>query len=123
MTAHQSADEMMLMSQEPQVTEEEACEFLDMLEKFCKDSMNPAATDVPGLDDVKFAFAGLILWFGFDEQDYEIRDLIRIFENRKGISYSVLIAGLRPVVEDARARMNVFKARRTPVSEQDDVPF
>lgn len=111
------------MSQELQVTEEEMCEFLDTLEKFCKDSMNPAATDVPDVDEVKFAFAGLILWFGFDERDYEIRDLIRIFENRKGISYSVLIAGLRPVVEDARERMTVFKARRTPVPEQDDLPF
>lgn len=111
------------MSQGSQVTEEEACSCLTTLERFCKDAMNSAATDVPDLEDVKFAFAGCILWFGLNERDYEIRDIIRIFESSRGISYSKLTENLRPVVEHLRQSMEFQRARRGRPLQEDELPF
>ncbi|TKA90366.1 hypothetical protein [Halopseudomonas bauzanensis] len=83
-------------------TEREVSVALELLERFITTALSLETQQIPEVDDVKFAVATVILYFGFNEEDYEIRNLIKTLESRKGVSYSELRSHLPNFVSHAR---------------------
>lgn len=79
-------------------SEQEADDALASLYAFVNNALDIDALNIPSLDEVKIAVATLIIWHNFDEADYEIAALIKQFEQKKAISYRVLIGHLSEFV-------------------------
>lgn len=93
------------------VTSKDADDAIELLSRFLRDSMDMEAKDVPDIDDVKVAIAALIIWNNFDETDYEVKNLIRVFESKKAISYADLNSQLKGFVPYAIQLREIQKAR------------
>jgi hypothetical protein len=93
------------------VTSKDADDAIEVLSRFLRDSLDIEAKDVPDIDYVKVAIAALIIWNNFDETDYEIQNLIRVFESKKAISYADLNSQLKDFVPYAIQLREIQKAR------------
>jgi hypothetical protein len=105
------------------VTEKDADEALAVLDRFLRDSLDINARDVPDVDDVKLAVAALILWNNFDENDYEMQRLIRIFDSKKAVSFVELNSHLKHFAQWTSELRSFEKVRAAFVGPIPDDPF
>lgn len=104
-------------------TEKDADDALSVLQRFIKHALDRAACSAPDIEDVKLAVATLIIWHGFNEDDYEIDSLIKQFKPNKGLSYVSLIKWLSPFAERAYQLRATEQTRKTRAQVFDEDIF
>lgn len=95
-----------------ELTEKDADEALVLLEGFLRQSLGEGTVEKASLGEVREAVVAVILWSNFDEDDYELRLLIRLLYTKESVSYLDLIRRLQPFTAEATKRISLVKARR-----------
>ncbi|WLI10588.1 MULTISPECIES: hypothetical protein [Pseudomonas] len=106
-----------------QVTDKDADDAIELLNRFLRDSLDVNAREVPDIDHVKLAVDALILWNNFDQSDYEIQRLIRVLNSKKAISFAELNTQLKPFAEWTSELRSYENARAAFVGPFPDDPF
>ena len=81
------------------------CEAIDgsllLLSRFLICGLDVDCKDRPSVDQLRFAISTMIDHNNFNKEDYEIRNLLRITESKRGVSYLELTSHLKHLVPDA----------------------
>lgn len=84
-----------------EVTDQVIDDAIDLLSRFQRDALDRNAKSVPTMDEVRPAISALIARY-FNEDDYEIKNLLRVSESKKAISYAELNSHLDHFVPYAK---------------------
>ena len=84
-----------------QVTNEEVDEAIDILSRFVRDSLKSSAEGAPDVDDVRAAIGVLIAANIFNTDNYEVQNLLRVSESKKGVSHADLHSHLKHLAPHA----------------------
>lgn len=82
------------------VTDQVIDNAIDLLRRFQRDSLDINAKNVPTIDEVRPAISALIARY-FNDDDYEIQNILRVSGSKKAISYAELKSHLSHLVPDA----------------------
>ena len=78
-----------------QVTDQEVDDAIDILVRFVRDFLDTSAKDAPDVDEVRAAVRTLVDANRFNPEDYEIKNLLRVSESKKGVSHVELHSHLK----------------------------
>ncbi len=105
------------------VKDQEVDDAIDILGRFVRDSLDVNAKDVPGVDDVRAAIGTLIAANIFNADDYEIKNLLRVSESKKGVSHIDLSSRLKNLVPHAKQMWELAKYRAINGWPENEDPF
>lgn len=106
-----------------QVTDQETDDAIDILNRFVRDSLDASAKDVPAIDDVRAAIGTMITANRFNTDDYEIQNLLRVSESKKGVSHVELNSHLKNLVPQAKQERDMEKHRAIHGWPENEDPF
>ena len=106
-----------------QVTDQETDYAIDLLSRFVRDSLDANAKDVPEIDDVRAAIGTLIAANRFNTDDYEIKNLLRVSESKKGVSHIDLHSHLKHLVPHEKQIRDMEKHRAIHGWPENEDPF
>ncbi|HBK51381.1 MAG TPA: hypothetical protein DDZ74_19310 [Pseudomonas sp.] len=105
-----------------EVTDQVIDDAIDLLSRFRREFMDGSAKSVPTMDEVRPAISALITRY-FSEDDYEIKNLLRVSESKKAVSYVELNSHLDHFVSYAQERRDQEKYNAIHGWPEDSDPW
>ena len=105
------------------VTHEQVDEAIDILGRFVRYSLDSSIKGAPDVDDVRAAIAVLIAANIFNTDNYEIQNLLRVSESKKGVSHNELRAHLTHLMPNEMQSWALGKQRAIYGWHENENPF
>lgn len=106
-----------------QVTDQEVDDAIDILVRFVRDFLDKSAKDAPDVDEVRTAVRTLVDANRFNPEDYEIKNLLRVSESKKGVSHVELHSHLKHLAPYEKERRDMEKRWAINGYPENEDPF
>ncbi|QBR31861.1 MULTISPECIES: hypothetical protein [Pseudomonas] len=106
-----------------QVTDQEVDDAIDVLMRFVRDFLDTSATNAPDVDEVRAAVRALVDANRFNPEDYEIKNLLRVSESKKGVSHVELHSHLKHLAPYEKERREMEKHWAIHGYPENEDPF
>lgn len=92
-----------------QVTDQEVDDAIDILMRFVREFLDTSVKNTPDVYDVRAAIRTLVAANRFSADDYEIKNLLRVSESKKGVSHVELHSHLKHLAPYEKERRDMEK--------------
>ncbi|MFO3675749.1 hypothetical protein ACKWMZ_26690 [Pseudomonas protegens] len=106
-----------------QVTDQEVDDAIDILVRFVRDFLDTSIKNSPDVYEVRAAIRTLVAAKRFNTEDYEIANLMRVSESKKGISHVDLHSHLKHLAPYEKEQRDMEKRWAIHGYPENEDPF